>query len=58
MLTLPASPSYGKPHCAGGVVGVMTTGVVLFNAFDAGGRDAGAWEVQNNCAGHPNQMSE
>ena len=37
----------------GGEVGVMTTGVALFNAFDAGGRDAGAWEVQDGCDGHP-----
>jgi hypothetical protein len=37
----------------GGEVGIMTTGVVLFNAFDAGGRDAGAWEVQDHCDGHP-----
>ena len=35
----------------------MTTGVALFDAFDAGGRDAGAWEVQDGCNGHP-QISE
>ncbi len=33
----------------------MLTGVALFNAFDAGGRDAGAWEVQDSCSGHPQQ---
>lgn len=37
----------------GGEVGVMLTGVALFNAFDAGGRDAGAWEIQDACEGHP-----
>lgn len=51
--TLPASPIYGSPNCMTGEVGVMLTGVALFNGFDAGGRDAGAWEVQDNCDGHP-----
>jgi YHYH protein len=51
--TLAASPTYGSPACTGGEVGVMLTGVALFNAFDAGGRDAGAWEVQDACSGHP-----
>jgi hypothetical protein len=50
---LAAAPAYGEPQCMGGEVGVMLTGVALFNAFDAGGRDAGAWEVQDNCQGHP-----
>jgi len=50
---LNASPSYGGPQCMGGQVGVMLTGVVLFNGFDAEGRDAGAWEVQDSCGGHP-----
>jgi hypothetical protein len=43
-----------QPGCVGqGIIGVMTTGVALFDAFDAGGRDAGAWEVQDSCNGHP-----
>ena len=46
-------PRYGSPTCMGGTVGVMLTGVLLFSAFDAGGRDAGAWEVQDSCDGHP-----
>jgi hypothetical protein len=52
-LSLTLHPRYGAPQCVGGEVGVMTTGVMLFNAFDAGGRDAGAWEVQDHCDGHP-----
>jgi len=56
--SLPANPSYGSPNCMGGQVGVMLTGVALFNAFDAGGRDAGAWEVQDDCAGHPEKTGE
>jgi hypothetical protein len=51
--SLDASPAYGQPRCIGGEVGVMLTGVALYNGFDAGGRDAGAWEVQDGCDGHP-----
>lgn len=51
--TLTANPTPGKPVCMGGEAGVMLTGVALFNGFDAGGRDAGAWEVQDDCDGHP-----
>ncbi len=51
---LAANPTYGSsPNCIGGQVGIMLTGVELFNAFDAGGRDAGAWEIQDSCEGHP-----
>jgi hypothetical protein len=55
-LAVPASP--GQPSCMGGQSGVMLTGVALFNAFDAGGRDAGAWEVQDGCNGHPEKTGE
>jgi hypothetical protein len=51
--SLNASPAYGNPTCIGGQVGIMLTGVALFSGFDAGGRDAGAWEVQDSCDGHP-----
>lgn len=51
---LAASPAYlDAPKCMGGEVGVMLTGSALFNGFDAGGRDAGAWEIQDGCEGHP-----
>ncbi len=56
--TLNASPEYGDPNCMGGQVGIMLTGVAIFNAFDAGGRDAGAWEVQDACSGHPEKSGE
>lgn len=56
--SLSAAPAYGNPNCMGGQVGVMLTGVALFNAFDAGGRDAGAWEVQDSCSGHPEKTGE
>jgi hypothetical protein len=55
---LSASPTYGAPQCMGGQAGIMLTGVALFNGFDAGGRDAGAWEVQDSCDGHPEKQGE
>ncbi len=55
---LSANPTYGDPQCLGGQVGVMLTGVALFNGFDAAGRDAGAWEVQDDCSGHPEKTGE
>ncbi len=55
-LTLPANPLIAaQPTCIGGEVGIMLSGVVIFNAFDAAGRDAGAHEVQDSCDGHPQQ---
>lgn len=56
--TLSATPTPGSPSCMGGEVGIMTTGVALFTAFDAGGRDAGAWETQDDCGGHPQKSGE
>lgn len=54
---LAANPDYSEtPNCIGGQVGVMNTGVALFSAFDAGGRDAGAWEEQDDCDGHPQEQ--
>ncbi len=52
--TVPRTPTVQEsPECVGGEVGIATTGVLLFNAFDAGGRDAVAVEVQDECEGHP-----
>ena len=50
---LSTQPKFGDPRCMDGEAGVMLTGVSLFNGFDAGARDAGAWEVQDACEGHP-----
>jgi hypothetical protein len=55
---LAAAPTYGVPQCISNQVGVMLSGVALFNAFDAGGRDAGAWEVQDDCNGHPQSAGQ
>lgn len=57
--TLTAAPTaLATPACMAGESGVMNSGVALFNGFDAGGRDAGAWEVQDGCAGHPQKDGE
>ncbi len=55
---LPANPTGIGANCVGGEAGVMIDGVPLFNAFDAGGRDANAWEVQDACGGHPQESGE
>jgi len=55
---LDAAPTPSEPTCMGGESGIMLTGVALFNGFDAGGRDAGAWEVQDDCDGHPQGAGE
>lgn len=52
--SLPANPKMAsKASCASGEVGIAINGVPIFNGMDAGGRDAGAHEVQDSCAGHP-----
>ena len=52
--SLPRNPERRrKPTCVGGTIGVMRNGVPLYSAFDAGGRDAPAHEVQDRCEGHP-----
>jgi hypothetical protein len=53
--SLPRNPrAASRPSCTGlGPIGVLTDGVVLYNALDAEGRDAGAHEVLDRCAGHP-----
>jgi YHYH protein len=52
---LPLHPKAAKtPGCTpGGPIGVLKDGVALFNALDGEGRDAGAHEVLDVCAGHP-----
>ena len=55
--SLPRKPKVRRSRtCVGGTVGVMKSGIPLYSAFDAGGRDAVAHEVQDACDAHP-QMS-
>jgi hypothetical protein len=52
--SLTLNPSVGtSPQCIRGTVGIMLTGVLLFDGLDAEGRDAPAHEVQDSCDGHP-----
>lgn len=41
-----------------GAIGIMINGTVFFNALDSSGRDAGAWETLDGCAGHPESTGE
>jgi hypothetical protein len=54
---LPRNPLPARqPGCLGsGPIGVLTNGVLLFDALDAAGRDAPAHEIQDSCDGHPDQ---
>ncbi len=56
--SLPASPKIAaRASCVtGGQIGVATNGVAIFDALDAGDRDAVAHEVQDRCGGHPQQQ--
>ncbi|MFN2582400.1 MAG: YHYH protein [Candidatus Dormibacteria bacterium] len=60
VLSLPAQPSQAAASSCTtlGAIGVMTDGVLLFNALDAGGRDAGAHEIQDRCGGHPEMRGQ
>jgi hypothetical protein len=57
---LPAHPTVAaSPACVNmGAIGVLTDGVVLFNALDAEGHDAAAHEVLDTCGGHPQMDGE
>ena len=52
---LPANPTMAaSPTCVGtGAIGFLLTGSVIYDGLDAGGRDAVAHELQDNCQGHP-----
>ena len=52
---LPSTPTLAtNPSCVGtGPIGFLLTGSVIYDGLDAGGRDAVAHELQDNCQGHP-----
>jgi hypothetical protein len=54
---LPLIPEVAaQPSCLPmGPIAFMTSGSVLFNAFDLHGRDANAYEIQDACQGHPEE---
>ncbi len=59
-VTLPADPQVAaQPSCVSPpFVAVLTSGAVVFDALDALNRDAGAWETQDRCAGHPERTGQ
>ncbi len=60
LLKLPALPQEAaSPSCVPmGMIGFMLSGAALFNAVDAVGRDAPAWEIQDICSGHPERSGQ
>lgn len=60
LLTLPTTPTAAaSPTCVPmGMIGFTLSGAALYNALDAGGRDAAAHEVQDKCSGHPQQQGQ
>ena len=60
LLRLPAAPQpAAQPGCVPmGMIGFALSGAAIFNAFDAGGRDAPAHEIQDRCNGHPERSSQ
>jgi YHYH protein len=59
-LELPTNPRLASsPSCLPmGLIGFTLTGVAVYNALDAGGRDAGAHEIQDACNGHPERSGQ
>jgi hypothetical protein len=56
-IELPADPKLAaQPQCAPNVVGILLSGVTLFNALNDG-CDAVAHEMQDSCHGHPQPTS-
>ncbi|MEM8878226.1 MAG: YHYH protein [Pseudomonadota bacterium] len=60
LLSLPANPQpAASPSCVPmGMIGFMLSGGALYNAVDARGRDAPAYEMQDACSGHPQQTGQ
>jgi hypothetical protein len=57
--SLPANPTLAETaSCIRGMVGIMTNGILLFDGFDAEGRDAVAHEIQDQCNGHPERTGQ
>lgn len=54
-VNLPVTPTaLATPKCVPlGPIGILTSGVYVFNALDGPGRDAAAHEAQDVCDGHP-----
>jgi hypothetical protein len=56
---LPTSPASAAPSCVPmGPIGLLRNGVAIFAPVDEQRRDAVAWETQDSCQGHPQQLGE
>lgn len=56
---LPTNPTLlTEAQCVGGHVGILLSGIPIYNGFDAGGRDAVAMEIQDDCSGHPQEQGQ
>lgn len=60
VLALPANPvKANTPSCISmGMVGFALTGAAFYNALDDGGRDAVAYEIKDDCGGHPQRAGQ
>jgi len=60
LLRLPAVPQVAQtPGCVPmGMIGFALSGVAIYNALDAVGRDAPAHEIQDACNGHPQRRGQ
>jgi hypothetical protein len=48
-----------SPGCLGlGAIGILESGVLLYNGLDEKGKDAVANEIQDSCDGHPEQSGK
>ncbi len=59
-VSMPRTPRrVSSPGCLSeGPIGYANNGVAIYDALDAGNRDALAWEVQDVCDGHPQRSGE
>jgi len=60
LMRLPLMPRFAQaPSCVPmGLVAFTLVGGALFNAVDAGGRDAPAYEILDACGGHPERRGQ
>jgi hypothetical protein len=60
LLRLPANPAIAKKaSCVPmGMIGFTLKGAAIYNALDAAGRDAPAYEIQDKWGGHPQEAGQ
>ena len=60
LMRLPLLPKFSQsPSCVPmGLIAFTLVGGALYNAIDAGGRDAPAYEILDSCGGHPERKGQ